>query len=139
MNDIARCSCGAVSVSVSAEPYAVVACHCSDCRRRTGAPFGVGVYFDRAQVSISGATGCFERPAAEGRKVRNYFCTTCGGPVYWRTDLHPDGVGVALGMFDEPERYTPTRSVFERHRSTWCRLDASIPGHLEGRNSPPSR
>jgi hypothetical protein len=33
----------------------VVACHCIDCQRRTGAPFGVGAFYPADAVTISGA------------------------------------------------------------------------------------
>ncbi|WP_446479875.1 GFA family protein [Bradyrhizobium diversitatis] len=40
----ARCSCGAVSLSLRGPTRLVAACHCIDCQRRTGAPFGVGTF-----------------------------------------------------------------------------------------------
>jgi hypothetical protein len=39
----ARCTCGAIALSLPEPSRLVVACHCLDCQRRTGAPFGVAV------------------------------------------------------------------------------------------------
>ena len=48
----ARCSCGAVTLSFPEKPSRiVVACHCIDCQRRTGAPFGVGAYYPAELVN----------------------------------------------------------------------------------------
>jgi hypothetical protein len=45
MNRIARCCCGSLRVETTGEPVIVAACHCQECQRRTGAPFGVSGYF----------------------------------------------------------------------------------------------
>ena len=71
----ARCSCGAVTLSLPDEPSKiVVACHCIDCQRRTGAPFGVGAYYPAEVVTISGTSKEFTHAAASGGKIHNYFC-----------------------------------------------------------------
>ena len=71
----ARCSCGAVTLSLPEEPSKlVVACHCIDCQRRTGAPFGVGAYYPAEVVAISGTSKEFTHAAASGGKIHNYFC-----------------------------------------------------------------
>ena len=41
----ARCSCGAIALSLPGPPNVVAACHCLACQRRTGAPFGVGAFY----------------------------------------------------------------------------------------------
>ena len=51
----ARCSCGALALTLSEPSKLVVACHCLDCQRRTGAPFGVGAFYPIDAVAISGA------------------------------------------------------------------------------------
>src|SRR4051794_15903573 len=80
----ARCSCGAVTLSLPEPSKLVVACHCNDCQRRTGAPFGVGAFYPAEVVTISGTTKEFTRDAASGGQVHNYFCPTCGSTVYWK-------------------------------------------------------
>ena len=50
MTRTAHCSCGALRVEVSADPDAVVACHCGECQRRTGSMFGVGAYFKKEHI-----------------------------------------------------------------------------------------
>jgi hypothetical protein len=86
----ARCSCGAVTLSLPVEPSKiVVACHCIDCQRRTGAPFGVGAYYPADVVIISGTSKEFTHAAASGGKIHNYFCPQCGSTVYWKLSNHP--------------------------------------------------
>src|SRR3546814_5371398 len=72
----ALCSCGAVTLSLPAQSGPVVACHCIDCQRRTGAPFGAGVFYPAEDVGIAGTTTEFPRNAASGGRVHSYFCPT---------------------------------------------------------------
>ena len=48
------CLCGAVRYRASGAPHIALACHCSACQRRTGAAFGVGVYYEDAQIEFRG-------------------------------------------------------------------------------------
>ena len=71
----------------------VVACHCFDCQRRTGAPFGVGACYPADVVTISGTSKEFTHAAASGGKIHNYFCPQCGSTVYWRLSNLPALIG----------------------------------------------
>ena len=48
----ARCACGDLTVTLPGPSSAVVACHCEDCQRRTGSPFGVGAYYSSDAVQV---------------------------------------------------------------------------------------
>lgn len=82
----ARCSCGALALSLPGPSQLVVACHCVDCQRRTGAPFGVGAFYPVETVTITGTPKPYVRTAASGGKVRSYFCPDCGSTVYWQAE-----------------------------------------------------
>ena len=134
---MARCACGALTLQVHDRPYATVICHCTACKRRTGSAIGVGVYFDVSAVTISGNATRYDRQVAD-RAFSSFFCPTCGTSLYWKTQLHPQGVGIALGCFDDPSAFVPDRSVWEATRLDWLHVD-SIPGHIEGSKSARTR
>jgi hypothetical protein len=67
---------------VSADPDAVIACHCGERQRRTGSVFGVGAYFKREHVHAEGPSKIYVRDGKEGRKLRMHFCPTCGTPLF---------------------------------------------------------
>ena len=69
----ARCCCGALRAETTGEPNFVVACHCTECQRRTGSPFGVGAYFPKTQVTVSGAEKIHVRDGQDRRKLRIRF------------------------------------------------------------------
>ncbi|MGB7405982.1 MAG: GFA family protein [Pacificimonas sp.] len=115
----ASCACGQLSAKVAGEPYATVICHCRACQKRGGAPFGVGAYFRRDQVELSGDTRTFVRKGESGADLQNYFCPECGTTVYWLTELHPDGLAIAYGLFGDTPLPVPDRSVWEVTRHDW--------------------
>ena len=119
MPRIAHCCCGSLRVETTGEPAIVAACHCRECQRRTGAPYGVSVYFEKTQVRPEGASKVYTRNGQEGRKLRFHFCPDCGTTVYWEADFRPDQIGVALGAFADPAFPAPTRSAWEESRHSW--------------------
>ena len=135
MTRTAHCSCGALHVTVSGEPDAVVACHCRECQRRTGSVFGVGAYFKRGHVQIEGPYNTYVRDAPEARKVRNHFCPTCGTTVFWEADLRPDNVGVTVGAFADSGFFRPTRSIWEESKHGWVAFAHDLPHLPRGRSS----
>ena len=133
----ARCSCGGVSLSLPAPSKLVAACHCIDCQRRTGAPFGVGAFYAAEAVTISGTPKEFIRNAASGGKVRNYFCPNCGSTVYWKADNLPTLIGVAVGAMADPKYPAPIRSVFERSKHHWVEISGATVEHFQQTSLPP--
>ena len=119
MSKIAHCCCGSLRAEALAEPAIVLACHCTKCQRRTGAPFGVSCYFPKEQVLTEGPSKVYIRDGQQGRKVRIHFCPNCGSSVYWGADRLPDMIGVALGAFADPSFPAPTASGWEATRHPW--------------------
>jgi hypothetical protein len=122
----ARCSCGALTLSLPERPKLVVACHCLDCQRRTGAPFGVGAFYPTDAVAISGTAKEFTRYAASGGKDHTYFCPICGSTIYWKADNLPSFIGVAVGALAGPKYPAPVKSVFERSKHNWVQIVGAV-------------
>ena len=123
----ARCSCGAVTLSLPEKPSKmVVACHCIDCQRRTGAPFGIGAYYTAEVVTISGTSKEFTHVAASGGKIHNYFCPQCGSTVYWKLSNFPSLIAVAVGAMAKPKYPAPVISVVEQSKHDWVQIDGAL-------------
>jgi hypothetical protein len=127
MERIARCSCGQLTTKVQVDPVGIVACHCLACQRRTGSPFGLGAYFNRHDVHISGVPESYVRPTDAGFEFTSHFCRTCGTSLYWSSGKNPDLIGIAVGAFADPSFPPPTRSVWERFKHSW--LDLGVVHH----------
>ena len=124
MADVGRttggCLCGAVRFAATGEPYRVGLCHCSDCRKDGGAPFGAFVIFPADHVAVSGESGA-EPSRTHGSR---YHCPRCGSPVFGRGD-GSDEIELHLGSFDEPGRWAPTYELWTIRREPWL---PAIPG-----------
>ena len=77
------CLCGAVRFVAEGEPYRVGLCHCLDCRKHGGAPFGAFAIFPAGRVAFSGAPPAVHASSAHGRRC---FCSRCGSTVFCRDE-----------------------------------------------------
>jgi hypothetical protein len=134
----ARCSCGAVSLSLPRLPNLVAACHCLECQRRTGAPFGVGAFYPVDAVTVSGTPKEYVRVGDSSGKIRCYFCPDCGSTVFWKPDKFPAMIGVAVGTIADPHFPAPVKSVFERSKHPWLEIKGVDVEHLQHGSVPKS-
>ncbi len=123
----ASCACGLLQLAVEGEPLRISICHCLDCQRRTGAPFGMQARFAREAVThVAGESRSFTRQGDSGGTVTFHFCPACGSTVFWELSSVPQVFAVAVGAFADPDFPAPRISVYERRRHDWVDL-AGLP------------
>ncbi|RKF19245.1 GFA family protein [Altericroceibacterium spongiae] len=119
----ARCQCGALTATVPADAAPMtVLCHCSDCQRRTGSPFGTIAYYPRESVSLTGETRSYSRGTATGGTITNAFCPQCGSTLYVTMSRKPEIAGIPVGAFADPAFPPAARSVWGQDRHGWVTL-----------------
>ena len=128
----AQCLCGALELTLREPPKLTAACHCLSCQRRTGSVFGVGAFYETDTVEISGAATEFVHVGDSGRRVRTYFCPTCGSTVYWKPDALPTMIGVAVGALAAPDFPAPVLSSFERSKHRWVQFAGEVEHFHDG-------
>jgi hypothetical protein len=116
---IASCACGQLRVACEGEPVRVALCHCRECQRRSGGPFGVAAFFSAEAVAITGEQALYRRPSDTGFDVVHRFCPACGSTVWWESLRKPGLVAVALGAFADPDFPGPTHSVRHETQHRW--------------------
>ena len=126
MTRIAHCCCGSLRAEATGEPTLVAACHCMECQRRTGSPFGVSTFFPKEQVRAEGPSKVYVRGSDSGRKLEIHFCPDCGTSVFWYAEGLPDLIGIAIGAFADPSMPWPTISVWETTRHPWVTFDHPV-------------
>jgi hypothetical protein len=119
MTRIAHCCCGSLRAEAIGEPALVVACHCMECQRRAGSPFGVSTCFAKEQVRTEGASKVYVRGSESGRKNEFHFCPNCGSTVFWYAEIVPDLIVIAFGAFADPSMPWPTLSIWETRQHPW--------------------
>ncbi|MXO71520.1 GFA family protein [Alteraurantiacibacter buctensis] len=132
----ASCQCGQLTASAPEGAQAtVVLCHCRDCRKRSGAPFGAMAYYPAEAVVFHGPMRDFTRPTDSGNSYTTGFCPTCGTSLKGQASRLPQIAGVALGCIDEGTIPAPTRSVYEQDKAEWIDLMGDMAHHPRGRDS----
>jgi len=131
----AGCQCGKLTATIDdgADPMLVV-CHCIDCQKRSGSPFGAMAYYPVRSVSFAGEVREYSRPADSGNTYTTGFCPACGSTLYGKASRFPEIVGVTLGAIGDPAFPMPARSVYEQSRHEWVALPEEIPGYWQGRD-----
>lgn len=130
---IAQCQCGQLQVEMPGPSPAVVACHCIDCQRRSGSPFGVAVYYPTAMLTISGTARLYTRTTAAGGEFRSYFCPDCGSTVHMDGDKNAGMTGIPVGALADPRFPPPVRSVWEQSMHEWVSIDIAGDHYPRGR------
>ena len=120
----ASCACGGLSVTCPGEPMLVALCHCRECQKRTGGPFGVAAFYPEAAVITEGASTTYRRTGDSGEEITFHFCPTCGTTVWYQGGPMPDAIAVPVGLFTDPDFPPPKFSVWEARKHPWV----TIPG-----------
>jgi hypothetical protein len=129
----AQCQCGQLSVEMPGLSPAIVACHCIDCQRRSGSPFGVAVYYPTGTLKISGVSKKYTRVTAAGGEFRAYFCPDCGSTVHMDGDKNAGMTGIPIGAIGDPDFQPPVRSVWEQSMHKWVSVDVARDHYPQGR------
>jgi hypothetical protein len=131
----AQCQCGNLTATIDdgAEPT-VVLCHCIDCQKRSGSPFGAMAYYPEGAVTFTGEAREYARPTDTGGTYATGFCPACGSTIYGKASRFPGIVGVTVGTISDPAFAAPARSVYEQSRHRWLALPETVPGFAQGRD-----
>ncbi|MBS1239476.1 MAG: glutathione-dependent formaldehyde-activating enzyme [Proteobacteria bacterium] len=132
----AQCQCGALTAEVEdgLKPVTIM-CHCVECQRRSGSPFGTIAYFPKDKVAIAGEAKEYTRETDSGSSFTTGFCPTCGSTVYAFPARMPNIVGVTVGAFADNAFPPPQFSVFEQSSHGWVTVPPSVQRHPRGRDS----
>ena len=107
------CQCGAVRFEVSGALGKASVCHCRMCQKAFGNVFAPLVSIsDGALVWTKAEPARFQ----SSNLVLRGFCPKCGTPLTYEA---PDGLAVAIGAFDHPERIEPEIQFGIEGRIAW--------------------
>ena len=112
------CLCGAIRYQVDGEPLQVVNCHCSMCRRHSGAAYLTYVAYDRNRVRFVGAPTEYRSSA----NVVRTHCGQCGSPLTFVFDPEPHKIWLTVGSMDDPGAVRPTEHWYTDDRVSWVGL-----------------
>jgi hypothetical protein len=110
---------------VSGPLRAIIACHCSQCRRTSGhyAAFSAA---DASQLHLSHSATLLWYQSSE--VAERGFCGVCGSNLFWR---QPNSgiISVAAGTLDSPTGLKIERHIFVKDKSDYYELNDGLPCH----------
>ncbi len=122
------CLCGAVRYRVVGAPLWVENCHCSMCRKASGAAFVTWAAFNLEHFRfVKGKPASF---ASSAKAVRQ-FCSHCGSALTFKNNARPDKIDVTVGTMDRPNDLRPTAHIWTSSQITWIKLADGLPCHAE--------
>jgi hypothetical protein len=150
------CHCGAIRYEVSGDPFTHAICHCTDCRRHSGAPMVSWTMYPVGSLRVTRGT---PKVYVSSEHARRHFCADCGTGLFYYNDSmlpdtgrraernlrrpgrraracpHPGGRAHSLDgelpMFDRFPRWATARMFDRRSRGRWhaVRRGLEIQGH----------
>ncbi|NSX54452.1 GFA family protein [Sulfitobacter sp. 1151] len=119
-----RCYCGASSLTANVPPHAISYCHCSDCRRVSGAPVAAFTAFALDDISFAPALGV---PTHHTATTKRWFCVNCGSPLAACFDYLPGQIYVPLGLLDQAPDLPPQLHSHWGEKLSWLNIHDDMP------------
>jgi hypothetical protein len=126
------CLCGGVRFEVELPFTDANYCHCSRCRKHSGAEAGVQARVPRERFRLLAGEELIRVYEPEGGAVKA-FCSECGSSLFGRTWPHGDEISIRMGTLDDDPEFRPEFRTFVDSKAPWSEIPADgIPHYSEG-------
>lgn len=120
------CLCGAVRYTLTAPVRRAVNCHCTRCRKISGAAFQSIFLVKKDDFRLdAGEANMSTYTVSE--VATKHFCRTCGTPVYSSLTRLPKHVLLPLGSLDDPQLVTPEINIYCENMLPWVKEIGEMP------------
>ena len=124
------CFCGRIRYEAAGTPFHETSCHCSICRRTTGAPFVAWFSVPRAQFRLVCGEPVRFRSTPKGTRS---FCPQCGTQLTFEHEDFPGEMDVTTCSLDDPNALSPKDHTWTSSKLAWVTLADPLPRHQEAR------
>ena len=127
------CNCGAIRYEIGAPPLAVIACHCTQCRRQSGAAYSVNLVVRAATMMVQGTLDAWQdRDTESGAPLAREHCGTCGSPIRSVPSATPKFLALKAGTLDDPGSFAPTMHIWTSSKLSWVTIPKGMPTFEKG-------
>jgi len=120
-----QCSCGEIAYHHPAPAVQIVACHCSLCRRMTGAALSSYVVVKSAELVFTQGQQLLKTYAVTSHTQR-HFCTACGTSIYNTNQEKYTGLSMLyLGTVNLHESLSPRMDIYCENKLSWLSITDS--------------
>lgn len=126
------CLCGGVKFSFKKFDSSIANCHCSMCRKFSGAAYGT---FGTVNSENLNWESGFEliKIFNSSQNAHRGFCSNCGSSIYYRLTSPNAAFEIALGLLETEPTEPVSANIFCAYRPNWPRNVESIQNFEESR------
>jgi hypothetical protein len=124
------CFCGWIRYEAAGTPFHETNCHCSICRRTTGAPFVTWFSVRRSDFRLLSGDPTRFKSTAKGTRS---FCPRCGTQLTFEHEDSSDEIGITTCSLDDPDAVPPKDHTRTSSKLGWIKLADQLPEHQETR------
>lgn len=121
MPSTGQCLCGAIQYTLRGPPVSVLDCHCSMCRRQSGAASVAYAAYDRKHVGLSGTLKYFRSSKAAKRG----FCGDCGSTITYESDDGQPLIWLTAGTHNDAARLPQREHVYVNDKLPWVEIPST--------------
>ncbi|UCE30356.1 MAG: GFA family protein [Burkholderiales bacterium] len=130
------CLCGAIRYRVSERLDRIIACHCTDCQKASGAGASANALVPTEHFTlVQGTPRVFSKIVDSGNLLHRAFCADCGSPIYTRRDHVPEMTVLKVGSLDAPNDMKIAMNIWTRSTRPWMPMDPQAECFEMGRPS----
>jgi len=120
------CYCGYVVYEVSPPFSEETNCHCSICRRTSGAPFVAWLTAEAAMFRLVEGKPTQFRSSSHATRT---FCPRCGTQLTFASDRTPEQVDVTIASLSDADSVPPKDHTWMASCLSWTRQLPTLPCH----------
>ena len=125
------CLCGGVRYEIRGKFDQAVNCHCSMCRKHSGAGFVTAAGVETKEFSWTKGEDLLVRYQSSPGGLR-IFCKTCGSTIASSpADPELGVIWVRFGTLDDDPGVRPSSHIFVGSKAPWLEITDKLPQHKE--------
>ena len=119
------CHCGAIRYEANGEAKTHALCHCTDCRRHSGAPMVGWTMYAQSAVKVTKGTPKVYKSSKDGRR---HFCPDCGTGLFYVNDVMLPGIiDIQSATYDDPDAVPARAHIQIADRIGWMERAHELP------------
>ena len=108
---------------LKSRPFALIDCHCIDCRRSAGAPYVTWGSVPREDLVVTKGE---PRKIAHANRIRS-FAACCGTHLFFEDTKDSETIDVTIASLDDPAPFAPQKTIWLEDKLPWVAIDESLP------------
>ena len=126
------CLCGRLRYRIAGTVQPAVHCHCSMCRRASGAVVVTWITVPLSRFRFTHGEPRIWNSSEQGQRG---FCPDCGAQITFYSINEPEVIDITVASLDHPELHPADHHIWSGDRISWLHLDEHLPHYP--RETPP--